>query len=179
MALWLAGTAAFRAERYTEAIQTWTRLQALLPPDSDDAQTLVDAIQEARDSGGTLTAPVSALAPKPAVKIEGAVELDRGLQGKVLPSDVLMVIARRPGERMPLAVFRSKVADFPQAFVIDDSLRMGEGVSLSAHPKIELEARVSKSGQAKPEPGDLYSATTPTVTSAKSKLNLRLDAVRP
>ena len=39
MALWLAGTAAFRAERYTEAIQTWNRLQALLPPDSDDAQT--------------------------------------------------------------------------------------------------------------------------------------------
>ena len=80
---------------------------------------------------------------------------------------------------MPLAVFRSKVGDFPQAFVIDDSLRMGDGVSLSAHPKIELEARVSKSGQAKPEPGDLYSATKPTVTSANSKLNLRLDAVRP
>lgn len=179
MALWLAGTAAFRAERYTEAIQTWTRFQALLPPDSDDAQTLVDAIQEARDSGGTWTAPVAALAAKPAVKIEGVVELGRGLQGKVLPTDVLMVIARRPGERMPLAVFRSKVADFPHAFVIDDSLRMGEGASLSAYPKIELEARVSKSGQAKPEPGDLYSATTPTVTSAKSKLNLRLDAVRP
>src|SRR3569832_764086 len=52
MALWLAGTAALNEKRYDDAVKFWQRLQPQLPPDSQDAQTIAAAIEEARALGG-------------------------------------------------------------------------------------------------------------------------------
>lgn len=38
--LWLAGTGAYQAQDYRTAREYWSRLAALLPPDSEDAQTM-------------------------------------------------------------------------------------------------------------------------------------------
>lgn len=47
-ALVLAGTAAYEREDYTAAAAYWERLLKLLPPDSEDAQSLVESIKKAR-----------------------------------------------------------------------------------------------------------------------------------
>ncbi len=47
-ALVLAGTAAYEREDYAAAAVYWERLLKLLPPDSEDAQSLADSIKKAR-----------------------------------------------------------------------------------------------------------------------------------
>jgi cytochrome c-type biogenesis protein CcmH len=55
----------------------------------------------------------------------------------------------------PLAVLRLKVERWPVSFVVIDADAMIPGRNLSAARSIQLEARVSPSGDALPRPGDL------------------------
>lgn len=156
MSLWLKGTADFEQKKYPQAIATWERLVAMLQPGSDDARMLEGAINDARAKAGL---PANAVAVAPAgASIKGTVDLDPALKAKASPDDVVMVIARRPGTRMPLAVLRKRAADLPLQFTLDDSLSMDPNSRLSSVREIEVEARISRSGLAKQEAGDLLSS---------------------
>ncbi len=172
-ALWLAGTAAFEAGRYQQAIPLWTRLHGLLPPGSDDAKQIATALAQARAKAG-------AAAPAAAAKaVRGRVELAPAVRAKASPGDAVMIVAREAGgPRMPLAVLRMQVADLPRDFSLDDSLAMTPERAISGVKTIEVEARVSKSGQAMPQPGDLFSATQKTQPGKKG-VRLVIDQVRP
>lgn len=90
-----------------------------------------------------------------------------------------MVVAREAGgPRMPVAVLRARVADLPLEFALDDTLAVMGGRSISAVASVEIEARVSKSGMATPEKGDLLSAAQRAKVGA-SGLRLVVDRVRP
>jgi cytochrome c-type biogenesis protein CcmH len=187
MALWLSGTAAFNSGRFNEAIKTWNYLLVQLDPTSEDARVLQSSIAEARAKGGagpeaSTALGASSLKPQAAVAshatISGEVALSAELKKSFTPNDVLMVIARKPGERMPIAVFRLEASAWPTKFKLDDSMSMNQQVQLSQQKVVELEARLSKSGQAKPAPGDLYSEPV-KVTMGASNVPLRLTLVRP
>jgi len=68
---------------------------------------------------------------------------------------------------MPLAVLRRTVGDLPIAFALDDSMAMAPAMTVSAHPRIVVTARVSRSGNARPEAGDLQGASKPMANDAK------------
>jgi len=183
MALWLSGTSSFNVGRYSEAVKTWRYLLDLLDPSSEDARILQSSIDEAVTNGGlsalepVKAKPHAAAAPTGAT-ISGEVSLVADLKKSSSANDVLMVIARKPGERMPIAVYRTQLSDLPAKFKLDDSMSMNLQVQLSQQKSIELEARLSKSGQAKPEAGDLYSDPVP-VTLGASNVAVRLTHVRP
>ena len=186
MALWLSGTADLEAKNYAAALKTWERLASLLPPGSDDARMLQGAIDDARARGG-LAAKAPAPAPAPAValgaaasggNISGIVELDPSLKGKAGPDDTVMVIARLPGSRMPIAAVRLRASELPVKFILDDSQSMNKQSPISAAKEVEVEARISKTGMAMPEPGDLISAVQ-TVKVGSSGVALRVAKVRP
>jgi cytochrome c-type biogenesis protein CcmH len=188
MALWLAGTAALRNQDYDKALAIWERLATQLPPGLEDAQMLQGAIDEARAKGGKSAAkaapPAAVVAAAPAAAapggpgVSGTVELDPALKGKAAPGDTLMVIARVPGTRMPVAVLRQRAQDLPLKFTLDDSLSMSPQARISAAHEVEIEARVSKSGMAKAEPGDLIS-TVQTVKVGARGVTLRVAQIRP
>jgi cytochrome c-type biogenesis protein CcmH len=181
MALWLAGTADLEAKNYPAALRTWERLASLLPPGSDDARMLQGAIDDARSRAGLpakASAPAVALAAAGGGNVSGTVELDPSLKGKAGPDDTVMVIARLPGSRMPIAAARLRAADLPVKFVLDDSLSMNRQSPISAAKEVEVEARISKTGMAKAEPGDLISAVQ-TVKVGSSGIALRVAKVRP
>jgi cytochrome c-type biogenesis protein CcmH len=67
---------------------------------------------------------------------------------------------------MPLAILRKRVSDLPLQFSLDDSMAMAPGMRISAFPRVVVGARVSKSGQAKPQPGDLQGASAPVANDA-------------
>ena len=157
MSLWLKGTADFEQKKYPQAIATWERLVAMLQPGTDDVRMLEGAINDARAKAGLPPGAVAAAAPPAGTNVKGTVELDPSLTAKASPDDVVMVIARRPGSRMPLAVLRKRAADLPLQFTIDDSLSMDPNSRLSSVAEVEVEARISRSGLAKQEPGDLLS----------------------
>ena len=196
MALWLAGTAAFRGNQYESAIRIWERLIQQVDPESEDGRMLQGSIEAAYTALGK-TAPKAALkapAKGPVVSgadsvsvpsktgvessVRGQVELDAALRAKAGPNDTVMVIARAPGSRMPVAVVRANVSELPLKFTLDDSLAMSPQARISMSAQIEVEARISKSGMAQPESGDLISAVQ-TVKLGASGVKLQVNKVRP
>ncbi len=177
--LWLAGTAAFDAGRFSDAVATWTRLQGLLPPGSEDARQIAGAIAEARSKGGMpAAAPVAAAAVDATKAVRGRVELAASVKANASPDDTVMVLAREAGgPKMPIAIQRLRVADLPADFALDDSMAMMPPRTISSVAAVEIEARVTKSGQAMPQPGDLYSAVQ-QAKAGKSGMKLVIDQVR-
>jgi cytochrome c-type biogenesis protein CcmH len=67
---------------------------------------------------------------------------------------------------MPLAILRKQVRDLPVSFVLDDTLAMTPEMTLSKFPRIVIGARISRSGSATPQPGDLEGVSAPVSSTA-------------
>jgi cytochrome c-type biogenesis protein CcmH len=168
-ALALAGTVAFEKKDFKGAIAHWRTILEVVPPDSDMADSIRDSIADAEKlSGGTAQAqPAPKQPPKQAVAsapgaVSGTVRLAPALAAKVAPADTVFIFVRpAEGPRMPLAVIRKQVRDLPAAFSLDDTMAMSTGVKLSAHPRLIVGARISKSGNAVPQPGDFEGLSAP------------------
>jgi len=61
---------------------------------------------------------------------------------------------------MPVAILKMQVADLPRAFVLDDSTSMSPDATLSKAGKVRVEIRVSRSGNAAAQAGDLSGVLT-------------------
>jgi cytochrome c-type biogenesis protein CcmH len=173
LALWLSGTAAFTSGNYSSAAETWGRLAKLLPPGSDEARAIATSIEEARSKGGLTNSP--AVSGK---TISGQIDLSPELKSKIKPGDMLMVIARQPGERMPVAVLKVPANKFPFSFVLDDSLAMNPNKRISQLAEVSVEVRISKTGMAKAESGDLLS-TIQTVKLGSTKISILVNQIYP
>lgn len=164
-ALYLSGFAAIAANQPKEAAKHWNKLLAQLPPDSEDAQAVRQRITEiGQQADRPQAAPASASA-----SISGSVKLSAELKSKVQPDDTLFVFARAAqGPRMPLAILRLQAKDLPANFTLDDSMAMSPQMKLSNFPEVVVGARISKSGNAMPQSGDLEGATQAVKVGAKS-----------
>lgn len=179
-ALVLAGTDAFFRSNFADAVRHWESVLAMLPPDSPDARNLAAGIEKARSQLGTGKASASPKAgtDAPAGKtVSGRVELAPALKAKTSPDDVVFIFARAAeGPRMPLAVVRTRVADLPRDFTLDDSMALSPELKLSSAGSLRIEARVSKSGDAAAKPGDLRGESSPVQPGAH-KLSIVIDKV--
>ncbi len=187
MALMLAGTAAYRQDNFAGAVMHWERMLMVLEPGSPDAEQLQSYIADARAKGGLKpaaaavppTASTSASTGRSAeASVSGVVDLDVALKARAGPDDAVMVIARVPGTRVPVAVLRARAAELPLKFTLDDALAMSPQARISMASEVEIEARISKSGMAQPEPGDLISAVQTVKVGARG-LRLQVVKVRP
>jgi cytochrome c-type biogenesis protein CcmH len=201
-ALSLAGTIAFNKAQYPQAVSFWERAVQAADPASGFATQLKGALDEARKRAGlpdapgataiaaapaAATAPAQAQAPAPAqppaaavgTTVSGRVSLDAALQGKAAPDDTVFIFARAAsGPRMPLAIVRKKVSDLPFDFVLDDSTAMSPASKLSSAAQVVVGARISKSGNAMPQPGDLQGFSAAVAPGAQ-KLNVEIKDVVP
>ena len=199
-ALALAGTAAFERKDYRQAVDYWERMKKTVPPDSPIAGSVDASIAEARELGGLKSAPASgspalaaapvggaakgASSPAPAPQLSGAtvagtVNLSPALAGKVSPTDTVYIFARAAeGPKMPLAILRKQVKDLPVAFTFDDSMAMAPNFALSNFPSVVVGARVSKSGGATPQSGDLEGLSS-AVKIGATGLTIVIDRALP
>jgi cytochrome c-type biogenesis protein CcmH len=188
-ALAMAGTEAFNRKDYAASIAYWEKLLPLLPPDSEMAKSVGGGIAEARELGksnppqaaaGSAAKPGAARKPvQGPAQVSGRVTLSPGLAGRANPQDTLFIVARaQSGPRIPLAVLRRRVADLPADFTLDDTLAMSPELKLSAFPDVVVIARISKSGNAMPQPGDLQGAS-PAVKVGARGLAIVIDSVVP
>jgi cytochrome c-type biogenesis protein CcmH len=76
---------------------------------------------------------------------------------------------------MPLAIVRKQVRDLPFEFTLDDSMAMSPAMKLSGQKQVIVGARVSKSGNATPQPGDLEGSTKP-IAVGSDRLRVVIDA---
>jgi len=158
-ALALAGSAAFEQRDYRGAAAYWQRMLPLVAADSEDARSIRSNIEEAR----SLIQPAAPAASA----LKGVVRLSPGLKARAAPDDTVFVFARaEQGPPLPLAVKRAKVRELPLAFELDDSMAMAPGLQLSAFPRVIVGARVSRSGSATPQPGDLQGRSAAVANNA-------------
>ena len=159
--LTLAGSAAFERRDYKAAIGYWGTVLEQSGTGSELAQALQKGIEESKARLAGKPVP-DAVAGKE--RVTGSVDLDAPLKTRVQPEDTVFVFARAAqGPRVPLAIVKIKVADLPYQFSFDDSSAMVPDMKLSRFNEVVIGARVSKTGGAKPLPGDLEG------TSAKIK----------
>ncbi|MBV9343872.1 MAG: hypothetical protein JOZ03_02670 [Gammaproteobacteria bacterium] len=170
-ALWLKASQAHEQHRYREALADWRTLQALLPADSPDARIIAGNITEdselATPGAATQTADVA---------VAGTVSVDPRLRGRIAPNAVLFIYAKAadaPGP--PLAVLRTTAASWPVSFRLDDSMAMLPSRRLSQFDRVVVEARLSRSGQATPQSGDLYTTSAVLKPGAAAALALTID----
>lgn len=161
-ALALAGTAAYARKDYAAAAAQWEKMLPLVHPDSEDARAIRANVEEARALAGL---PQEKPQAKRAVK--GMVSLHSKVKANASPDDTVFIFARAvEGPPMPLAVQRVKVRELPAAFALDDSMAMAPGMNLSAHPRVVVVARVSRSGGPAAQPGDLQGTSAPVANDA-------------
>jgi cytochrome c-type biogenesis protein CcmH len=168
-ALALAGTAAYERKDFAAAARFWERMLPHVEPNSQDAQQIQSNIQEARSLAGEKP-PAKPSASQPAAqgtRLSGEVRLAPELKGKVSPNDTVFIFARASeGPQLPLAVLRKQVRELPSAFTLDDSMSMSADMSLSKFPTVVVGARISRSGSATPQPGDLQGLSAPVKSNA-------------
>jgi cytochrome c-type biogenesis protein CcmH len=190
-ALLLAGSAAFSQGQFQDALKYWDKVRGLLPASSPDLPALVEAINKARErlnmpalDPETVVAqapPSPAPTAKPtqgktapgAERIAGRVSLDPALASQVSPQDTVFIYANAAdGPRMPLAIVRTTVDKLPYDFVLDDSMAMNPQMKLSHISAVMVRARISRSGNAMAQPGDLGVSAGPIKPGSKEKINL-------
>lgn len=180
-ALLLSGKAAYQIGDYVHAVGYFEKLLQLLPPDSPQAKQISDNIAQVRAQETGKQPPVKGEAQSATggAQIAGVVSLSPALAGKVTPTDTVFVFAKAvSGPPMPIAVIRAQVKDLPQKFILNDSMAMMPTMKLSNFQEVVVSAKISKSGNATPQSGDLRGEVAPVKVGANN-VQLVIDKVVP
>ena len=149
--------------RHAQALPAFERAMALRPDDASLREGYANSIALAANvpaaagvqpdilAKGSVSNPAAAKST-----VSGRVTLASSLAKMASPEDTIFIFARAAqGERTPLAVLRKQVKDLPLEFTLDDSMGMSPQNRLSAAGQVVISARISKSGQAMPQSGDI------------------------
>ncbi|MCE2946570.1 MAG: c-type cytochrome biogenesis protein CcmI [bacterium] len=201
-ALALAATAAMENGQFEESVALWRRLAAVVEPGSRDRAAVDEAIEQVRQvaltkgiklaegptpvpaaatgtAAGTAAATPAGGAAATEARISGEVTLAPELLRQAKPDEVVFIFARAiGGPPLPLAVLRATVKDLPIRFTLDDSMSMAPTAKLSMHKQVVVSARVSRSGEALPQPGDLTGTVQPVAVGATGVQVRITDVVR-
>lgn len=199
-ALWLSGMALEQQEKYQEAFDRWTILHPLLkdiPEEqaqldilinrvkaklSGDATVAIANATTAKSDGAvTKSAEQTAASESKQVAVSTAqvtlsVSLSEAMLAQASPEDSVFIYAKaQTGPPMPLAAKRLQVKDLPTTVILDDSMAMMPQFKLSTFDTLIVGARVSKSGNAVGQDGDLY--TEQEQVSHGDNVSLSIDRV--
>lgn len=180
-ALLLAATIAYNKKDFKEAITLWERLQQDLPADSDVLPDVKAALAEAYAVSGIkpslqVAKPVVAEKVAGPVEISGTVSIAPALSSKLNPTDTVFVFAKATkGAPMPLAIVRLTAKELPYKYVLDDNSALMPGNKLSSASEVLVVARVSKSGDATSQAGDLQGKSA--AVKPGDKVNIEINEV--
>ena len=183
-ALWLAGTASYQAQDFATTLEYWKRLLQIFPKGSDNYQQMQRNIAEVQQKLGmpidTEIVEAAKAASAGGPRVTGIVKLDESLALDASVDDTLFVFARAAnGPRMPLAIVRKTVKDLPLEFSLDDSMAMNPAMKLSNFNEVVIGARISKSGNAMPQSGDMEGSFGPVKLDEANNLEIVINKTRP
>ena len=193
--LWLLGISEYQQKKYDSAIAYWNKLIAVLPKDAPTIKSIKAEIakaEAARDGKApppeeeqTAEAPADEVPPVAAADANGPhltvnVALDPKLKSKAAPGDTLFVYAKAAsGPPMPLAIQRLQADKLPATITLTDGMGMMPTLKLSQFPQIIVGARISKSGNAIAQSGDLQVVSKPMPVTTSTPVDLTIDQVVP
>ncbi len=173
-ALLTAGSASYAEGKFADALKYWEQARKPLDANNPDLEGLESAIAAVRERLGMPPAKATPAATS-GLNVTGQVNLSASLKSKASPNDVVFIYATPAnGDRMPLAIFKTTVSQLPLNFTLDDSTAMTPDRKLSAAGEVMVKVRVSKSGNAMPQSGDLSGSLGPVKVGAKGlKLEIK------
>lgn len=158
-ARWMAGMAENEIGNNQVALSIWRpllgELQQQSPEMAAELQRMIAAIEGSLNASAdsTIAAADNSASDAASLTIKVSLPSDVDLD----PSDTLFVYARAmQGPPLPLAIKRYTVGELPNEIVLDDTTAMMPAMRLSLFPMVKVDARISKSGSATPQSGDLF-----------------------
>jgi cytochrome c-type biogenesis protein CcmH len=174
--LWLLGISDFQQGRFAEAAATWRTLQPLLDPGSNVAQAVAQQIAQADARASSGTAMSTDAIQGPALQVN--VALAPALKSKLAAGDKLFVYARaQNGPPMPLAVARLDASQLPATVTLTDAMSMLPSMKLSSVSRVVIGARISHTGNAMAQAGDLEGDGGVVDVSSKAPVSVVIDKV--
>lgn len=168
-ALWLAGMAKAQQGDADTAMKLWKKLEALLPPGSEYQQEIQSLLAQLKSETATVATQPETVATTSSVSIAVQVSLAPELIESAAATDTVFVYAQAlSGPKMPLAIARKQVSDLPITVSLNDTMAMMPTMKLSNFSEVKLLARVSKSGNAMAQAGDLIGSINQVVVSDKN-----------
>jgi cytochrome c-type biogenesis protein CcmH len=179
-ALWLIGISDFQQGQFAAAATTWRHLQTLLEPGSSVAKAVAEQIAAADERAGEAPAASGSTAAAPGPALQVQVQLAPALASKLTRGDSLFVYARaESGPPMPLAVTRLDASTLPVTVTLTDAMAMAPGMALSSVARVIVGARISRSGQAIAQSGDLEGDAGAVEVDRRTPIGITIDKVHP
>ncbi|HHB91809.1 MAG TPA: c-type cytochrome biogenesis protein CcmI [Thioploca sp.] len=179
--LWLSGFAASERGDLQLALDYWQQLLAQLPADDKQTRPMLETyIAEVQQKLGDI--PV-ATKPTHPIKteiagIEVSVSLAPSLQSKIKPGDTVFVFARATtGRPMPLAAVKKLASELPFKVILNDSMAVMPTMKLSSATEVVVGARISNSGMAISQSGDLQGQISPIKVG--DRVEILIDQIVP
>jgi cytochrome c-type biogenesis protein CcmH len=91
----------------------------------------------------------------------------------------LFIYAKAPDSPAPVAAYRGVVSKWPVSFVLDDDHSMMPSRKLSQYQQVRVEARLSRSGQALAQSGDLQADAIMVDTHSTQPVTLKISRQVP
>lgn len=111
-----------------------------------------------------------------AASLKVAVQLKPELLGQISPDDTVFVYAKAvDGGRMPLALAHARASQLPLIVTLNDSSAMVPAFNLSSEAQVRVIARVSKTGEAMLQTGDLIGESPPVSTRGNVPVFVTID----
>lgn len=152
--LGLLGIHAFSQQNFEEAIRYWERIVSVAPNHPQIA-SIRQGIEQAYQRLGR-EMPQEQPSEVSGAGVTVRVEIDEAFQGEIPDDTTLFVLARRANVQggPPLAVARLSAGQLPMEIRLDDRFNMSANAKLSEADEVRLQARLSRSGNARPQAGD-------------------------
>ena len=160
--LWLAGFAALQSARPELALERWSTLLAIVEAGSEQARMLEALVERTREETGAAAPGVAEEEDDTGPVLLVTVDIEEYLRGDLDGSESLFVYARSAGgPPAPLVVRRESARDFPLVLRLDDSMSMLPDRRLAGAERVEVGARISRSGNARASSGDIQGMSEP------------------
>ena len=185
--LWYAGLAAYQLGDFKGSVNHLETLLEKVPNDQVEVRTaLVKYLNDAKQKAGIeITQTESETSVNQTQSISNAsitvnVTMSDELLKNFVNSDTLFIYARAMnGPKMPLALVKMTAGELPTTVTLDDSVSMMPSTTLSSMEQVEVIARISKSGQAVMQSGDLLGSAQSVKTDQSEIVNIVISELVP
>ena len=179
MGLWLAGLAEYEEGRINKAIDYWQRVLPKLEKGSDEEKNIKKYIEfAAKENNISLDNSVVEKNNLSEYSIKLNIELSSEFSAVDI-NNTVFIYAKPVNSniKMPIVVLRKKVSDLPLELSLDDSMSMLPNNKLSGYESVIVLARISKTGNAKSEKGDLIGVSNPISTRSKETIKIIINSI--
>lgn len=170
MGLWLAGLVAYEEGEVKKAINYWENVLPELEIGSEEEKNIRKYIEFAKENNNISIQNNGSITQE---KIEYSLKLSIELSPNFtnINKNKAVFIYAKPinsPNNMPIIVLRKTVADLPLLVEMNDSMSMLPSNKLSDYKSVQVLARISNSGNAKSEKGDLIGIVESMSTTSKN-----------